>query len=129
VSAFGAWAVAGLFLSLIPSFVVVVLGHHNLAVASSVLALMLGVSAVAQLVALRFEFLRTQTAGLSIMIIGVTALMFAVVHKSLVLLLVASVLAGIGQGLALWAHWQTFLRSHQRTEEATSWPPTTSSST
>jgi len=47
VSTFVAWSVAGLFLSLIPSFVVVVLGRHNLAVAASVLALMLGVSAAA----------------------------------------------------------------------------------
>jgi MFS family permease len=98
-SAFVAWAVTGLFLSLIPSFVITVLGDDNLAVAGGVMALMLAVSAVAQLAAQRLESLRTQTAGLGVMILGVLALIFAVVETSLAVLLVASVLAGIGQGL------------------------------
>jgi MFS family permease len=99
-SAFVAWAVTGLFLSLIPSFVITVVGDDNLAVAGGVMALMLAVSAVAQLAGQRLESLRAQTAGLVVMILGVLALIFAVLETSLVVLLVASVLAGIGQGLS-----------------------------
>jgi MFS family permease len=100
ISTFVAWAVTGLFLSLVPSFVITVLKDDNLAVAGGVMALMLGSSAVAQLAAQRLESLRTQAAGLVVMIAGVAALIFAVLDKSLPVLLAASVLAGIGQGLA-----------------------------
>jgi MFS family permease len=100
VSAFVAWSVTGLFLSLIPSFVIDVLNHHNLAVAGGVMALMLASSAIAQLAAQRFQSLRAQTTGLVVMVWGVIALIIAVVDKSLAVLVAASVLAGIGQGLA-----------------------------
>jgi MFS family permease len=100
VSGFVAWAVTGLFLSLIPSFVIEVLGDDNLAVAGGVMALMLGSSAVAQLAGQRLQSLRAQTAGLIVMVCGVIALIFAVLDKTLPGLVAASVLAGIGQGLA-----------------------------
>lgn len=99
-AAFVAWSVTGLFLSLIPSFVMMVLGDHNLAVAGAVMALMLATSALAQLAAQRLESLRTQALGLLVMIFGVCSLILAVLDNSLVILLSASVLAGIGQGLA-----------------------------
>jgi MFS family permease len=100
ISAFVAWAVTGLFLSLIPSFVIDVLDDDNIAVAGAVMALMLGSSAVAQLAGQRLQSLRAQTAGLVVMVGGVGALIFAVLDKSLDVLLAASVLAGVGQGLA-----------------------------
>jgi MFS family permease len=100
ISAFVSWAVTGLFLSLIPSFVIDVLDDDNIAVAGAVMALMLGSSAVAQLAGQRLQSLRAQTAGLVVMVGGVGALIFAVLDKSLDVLLAASVLAGVGQGLA-----------------------------
>ena len=100
ISAFVAWAVTGLFLSLIPSFVITVLRDDNLAVAGAVMALMLASSAVAQLAGQRLESLRAQTVGLIVMLCGVTALIIAVLDQSLTVLLVGSALAGIGQGLA-----------------------------
>jgi MFS family permease len=100
ISAFVAWAVTGLFLSLIPSFVIEVLNHHNLAVAGAVMALMLGSSAVTQVAGQRLHSLHAQTVGLTVMICGVAALIVAVLDKSLAVLLAASILAGIGQGLA-----------------------------
>jgi MFS family permease len=100
LSAFVAWAVTGLFLSLIPSFVIEVLKDDNLAVAGGVMALMLASSAVAQPAGQRLESLRAQTLGLIVMVSGVIALIFAVLDTSLPVLLAASVLAGIGQGLA-----------------------------
>jgi predicted MFS family arabinose efflux permease len=100
ISAFVAWAVTGLFLSLIPTFVIEVLRDDNLAVAGAVMALMLGSSAVTQLAGQRLESLRAQTGGLIVMVCGVVALIIAVLDVSLPLLLAASVLAGAGQGLA-----------------------------
>jgi MFS family permease len=100
ISAFVAWAVTGLFLSLIPSFVIEVLDDRSIAVAGAVMALMLGTSAVAQLAGQRVQSVRAQTVGLMVMVCGVVALIFAVVDKSLGILLGASVLAGVGQGLA-----------------------------
>jgi MFS family permease len=100
ISAFVAWAVTGLFLSLIPSFVIEVLKDDNLAVAGAVMALMLASSAIAQVLSQRLASLRAQTVGLVVMVCGVIALIVAVLDKSLPVLLAASVLAGIGQGLA-----------------------------
>jgi MFS family permease len=99
-SGFVAWAVTGLFLSLIPTFVIEVLNDDNLAVAGAVMALMLASSAATQVAGQRIESLRAQTAGLIVMVCGVIALIFAVLNTSLPVLLAASVLAGIGQGLA-----------------------------
>lgn len=100
ISGFVAWAVTGLFLSLIPTFVIEVLKDDNLALAGAVMAVMLASSAVTQLAGQRLESLRAQTAGLSVMIVGVIALIVAVLNTSLPVLLAASVLAGTGQGLA-----------------------------
>ncbi len=98
-SVFVAWAVAGLFLSLIPSFVTMTL-KGNLALAGAIVALMLGSSTVTQLTGYRLEALRAQTIGLSVMIAGLAALILADTTKTLAWLLTATVLAGIGQGLA-----------------------------
>jgi MFS family permease len=98
-SAFVAWAVTGLFLSLIPSFVTTTL-KGNLALAGAVVALMLGCSMVVQLAGYRIESLRAQTIGLTVMIAGLAALIAADITHILTWLLLATVLAGTGQGLA-----------------------------
>jgi MFS family permease len=100
ISAFVAWAVTGLFLSLIPSFVTTVLKHDNLALAGAVVALMLASAAIVQLAGYRLDSLRAQTIGLVVMIAGVAVLIAADLTKSLPALLVAALLAGLGQGLA-----------------------------
>jgi MFS family permease len=99
ISAFVAWAVTGLFLSLIPSFVTTVLGD-GVAVAGAIVALLLGSSAATQFAGHRLESLRAQTAGLLAMCAGVLLLAFADSARDLPLLIVATIPAGIGQGLA-----------------------------
>jgi MFS family permease len=94
-----AWAVAGLFLSLIPSFVTQTLGG-GLALAGAVAALMLGCAAIVQFVGYRLESLRAQTLGLTVMIPGLAALIVADHARTLAWLLAATVPAGIGMGLA-----------------------------
>jgi len=100
ISTFVAWAVTGLFLSLIPSFVTDVLKHDNLALAGVVVAILLGPAVAIQILASRLESLRAQTLGLVVMIVGVAVLLAANLASSLAALLVASVLAGLGMGLA-----------------------------
>jgi MFS family permease len=95
-----AWAVTGLFLSLIPSFVTTELGHDNLLLAGGVVALMLAPAAIVQLAGQRLESLRAQIVGLVVMLCGLAVLLLAVVGRSLALLIVAAVLAGLGQGLS-----------------------------
>ncbi|MGB9183507.1 MAG: hypothetical protein WCB67_05530 [Solirubrobacteraceae bacterium] len=79
---------------------ITVLTGDNLGVAGAVMALMLGSSAVAQLAGRCLESLRAQSAGLTVMICGVVTLIIAVRGRSLPILLIGAVLAGIGQGLA-----------------------------
>lgn len=100
ISAFVAWAVTGLFLSLIPSFVTMVLGDDSLALAGAVVALMLGPAALVQLAGQKLESLRAQTIGLAVMILGVVTLIVADLNKALIALLIAALLAGLGQGLS-----------------------------
>lgn len=98
VSAFVGWAVTGLFLALIPSFVVTQL-HEGLVLAGLVLTMMLGCSAVAAAFSPRLPSLPTQIAGIATMGSGVAVLFIAARASSLGLLLAATLIAGIGQGL------------------------------
>jgi MFS family permease len=100
--------------------VITVLGDDNLAVAGAVMALMLATSAIAQLAGQRLESPRTQTVGLVVMICGVIALIVAVLDKALAVLLVAAVLAGIGQGFAFMGSLCDVSKSRRRTAKETS---------
>jgi MFS family permease len=100
ISAFVAWAVTGLFLSLIPSFVTTELGHHNLLLAGGVVALMLAPAAAVQIGGQRLESLRAQLIGLMVMVSGVVVLLLSDTGRSLTLLIIAAVLAGLGMGLS-----------------------------
>jgi MFS family permease len=99
MSVFVAWAVAGLFLSLIPSFVTMTL-KGSLVLAGGVVALMLGCAMVAQLAGHPLESLRAQTLGLFVMLPGLVALLVADFTQTLGWLLAATILAGVGMGLA-----------------------------
>ena len=98
-SAFVGWAVTGLYLALIPSFVTTEL-HHDLALAGAVLALMLAASAITAAFSHGLPSLPTQIAGLTTMGASVAFLLLAARGGSLAALLVATVIAGVGQGLA-----------------------------
>jgi MFS family permease len=99
VSATAAWAVAGLFLSLIPSFVTTTL-HGGLDLAGGIAALMLGCATIVQLTGYRLESLRAQTLGLAVMIPALFGLLAADLTQGLAWLVAATVLAGTGMGLA-----------------------------
>lgn len=100
ISAFLAWAVTALFLALMPSYVTSLLHTDNLALAGGVVALMLGASTLAQLLLRRLPSLAAQALGLLLLIAGLGGVLAAARTGSVVVVVVATVLAGLGQGLA-----------------------------
>ncbi|MYW04947.1 MFS transporter [Streptomyces sp. SID3343] len=99
-TAFLVWAVTALFLALIPSFVAGVLHTPNTAVSGAVVTAMLAGSALVQLCGRSWPALRVQITGLVVVVAGLAVLNAAGYRASVTLLLVAAVVAGVGQGMA-----------------------------
>ncbi len=97
-SAFLAWAVASLFLSLIPGYVTDVLGASNLAFTGGLAATMLGASALIQLGARRVPSLSSQVIGLALVAAASAALVVVADLRSLPVMVAAAVAAGLGLG-------------------------------
>ncbi len=99
-SAFLAWAVASLFLSLVPSYVIELLHTGNLGLIGGLAAAMLGCSALVQIAGRRVEALPAQAVGLAL--VGAAAAVLVVVAhvRSLPLMIAAGILAGLGLGLS-----------------------------
>jgi MFS family permease len=94
------WAVAALFLSVVPSYASELLDSSNLALLGLIAATMLAASCVAQ-VLLRGRLPRRPLAiGCALLVAGLAALVLAFPEHSLVLLLLAGFLAGAGHGYA-----------------------------
>ncbi len=113
-SVFLAFAAAGLFLSLVPGYLLAALGSSDLRVAAAAPSLMLACSLGAQFPLRAKPPLGLQSAGLALLAVGLGLLALGGVEPSLIVLLAASALAGGGHGL-------TFLGS--LTEVARSAPP------
>jgi MFS family permease len=99
-AAFAGFAVTGLFTAVVPSFVKSIIGIDNHAVAGAIAGSILLVSAAAQLVARRIPPRRAVAFGCAILAVGMVVLAMALHFSSLPLLLVAAVVAGVGQGIS-----------------------------
>jgi MFS family permease len=101
LSAAAAWAVAGLYLSVVPSYAGSLLHTSNLALEGLITAVMLLASCAAQ-VALRRGGApeRDQAAGLALVALGLVALVLAFPAHALAPLLAGALLAGTGHGMA-----------------------------
>jgi MFS family permease len=97
---FIAFSVIGLFLCLVPAYVVRLSGSTNLVVAGGAVTLMLACSIAAQVIAYRRNPIRQQIAGMVMLSIGLCLLAAAGSASSIVLLLIASVIGGLGHGMA-----------------------------
>jgi MFS family permease len=96
-----AWAVAGLYLSVVPSYTGSLLDTSNLALEGAITALMLLASCAAQVVFRRGGAAeRDQGVGLALVVAGLVALVLAFPAHSLALVLAAALLAGVGHGMA-----------------------------
>jgi MFS family permease len=101
LSAAAAWAVAGLYLSVVPSYAGSLLDTSNLALEGAITAVMLLASCVAQVVFRRGGAPeRDQSLGLALVVVSLVALVLAFPAHSLVLLLAAALLGGVGHGMA-----------------------------
>jgi MFS family permease len=102
VTAAAAWAVAALFVSVVPSYAANLLDSDDLALLGAIAATMLFSSCAGQVLALRasISHTRAQVGGLGLVIAGLGALVAAFPAHSLTLLLGAALLAGAGHGFA-----------------------------
>jgi MFS family permease len=98
------WAVGALFLSVVPSYAAQLLHTSDLALLGAITALMLATSCVAQVAVLRIDARpsEAQPVGLVMMAVGVVLLVLAFPLHSLVPVLAAAVLAGLGLGVTLF---------------------------
>ncbi len=101
LTAAAAWAVAGLYLSVVPSYTGSLLDTSNLALEGAITAVMLLASCAAQVMVRgsgRPE--RDQSVGLALVVVGLVALVAAFPAHSLALILAAALLGGVGHGMA-----------------------------
>ena len=96
---FAAFAVVGLFLTLIPTYVATLSGSKNLLLGGAAVALMLACSATAQVLGYGRSARGLEIAGLPLLAVGLVALAVAGSASSPALLIAATVIAGVGQGL------------------------------
>jgi hypothetical protein len=95
-----AWAVAALFLSVVPSYAAKLLDTHDLALLGAIAATMLATSCAAQALAAGRGATAAQPLGLTVLVCGLVALVAAFPLHSLPVVLAAAILAGAGHGLA-----------------------------
>lgn len=96
---FLAFAVIGLFLTLIPTYVATLANSTNLLLGGGTAALMLACSTTVQILTYGRPPRRLLLVGLSVLALGLGLLVLVGSAPSLALLLVATALAGIGHGL------------------------------
>jgi MFS family permease len=99
-AAFAGFAVTGLFTAVAPSFISQVIGIDNHAIAGAVAGSIFAASVVAQLSARRMVPARAVAIGCLILVVAMAILAAALHFSSLPGLIVAAVLAGVGQGIS-----------------------------
>nr|WP_274381531.1 MFS transporter [Gordonia desulfuricans] len=100
IAGFAGFAVMGTFTAVAPSFVSQVIGIDNHFVAGAVVALLLGTSALTQIVGRRLPTAPSLIAGCAILTVGVGVVAASLATASLALLLTGAVVAGVGQGIS-----------------------------
>jgi hypothetical protein len=96
------WAIGALFLSVVPSYAANLLTTTDLALLGAITAVMLAMVCVAQAISLRGATTRGRAQPLGLVLIVSAALVLAFPLHSLVLVLVAAVLAGTGLGFGYY---------------------------
>jgi MFS family permease len=101
LSAAAAWAVVGLYLSVVPSYAGSLLGTSNLALEGVITAVALLASCAAQVAFRRGGAVeRDQSLGLGLVVLSLVALVAAFPTHSVALLFAAAVMGGVGHGMA-----------------------------
>lgn len=100
LAAFAGFTVTGLFTSVAPSFLTNIIGIGNHALAGVMAGSIFGASAIAQIAGSRIPTQRAVAIGCAILTIGMGILVVALHYSSLIGLIAAAVVAGIGQGIS-----------------------------
>jgi MFS family permease len=100
LAAFAGFAVTGLFAAVAPSFVSHVIGIDNHAVAGLIAGSIFFASAAAQIAGRNINAQRAVAIGCAILVAGMAILAVALQLSSLVSLIAAALVAGIGQGIS-----------------------------
>jgi MFS family permease len=100
LAAFAGFAVTGLFAAVAPSFVSQVIGIDDHAVAGLIAGSIFFASAVAQIAARNLNPQRAVAIGCAVLVAGMAVLAVALQLSSLIGLIAAAVVAGIGQGIS-----------------------------
>ncbi len=100
LAAFAGFSVTGLFGSVAPAFLSGVVGIDNHALAGLVSGAIFGASALTQLFAVRIPTSRAVAVGCAILVVGMVILATALHFSSLLGLVAAAVVSGIGQGIS-----------------------------
>jgi MFS family permease len=99
-AAFAGFAVTGLFMAVVPAFVKSVMGIDNHAIAGTLAGSIFAASALAQLLSRRTDPQRAVAVGCAILVVGMVILAAALQLSSPYVLLIAAIVAGIGQGIS-----------------------------
>jgi MFS family permease len=100
IAGFAGFAVLGLFTAVSPSFVAQIIGIGNHAVAGAIVCSIFAASAVAQLASDRLPARKAVAVGCAVLVVGALIIGVSLHFSSLVLLIVGSVIAGVGQGIS-----------------------------
>src|SRR4029077_3892206 len=100
LAAFAGFAVTGLFAAVAPSFLSQVVGIGNHAIAGLIAGSIFAASAVAQIAARSLNAQRAVAIGCAILVAGMVILAVALQLSSLVGIIAAAVVAGVGQGIS-----------------------------
>jgi MFS family permease len=103
IAGFAGFAMMGLFSAVSPAFLSDVLGEHNLAVIGAVAFSVFAASVLGQSTSNRLGVDRSLWLGCSALIAGMVLIGSSLLIKSLPLLLIAAVVAGMGQGMSFRA--------------------------
>ena len=100
LAAFAGFSVTGLFTAVAPSFLANVIGIGNHAVAGLIVSSIFFASAVGQVASTNVSPQRAVAVGCMILVIGMVILAVALHFSSLIALVAAAVVSGIGQGVS-----------------------------
>ncbi len=110
-TAFVVWSVTAFFMSLAPSYVMHLLHVSNLAIAGGVVFLMLASASITQLVTRRLAPTVAMPLGIGLILLAVGGLLIAVPAQALWVVLMSTIIAGVGQGTAFLGSMATITRA------------------
>jgi MFS family permease len=100
LAAFAGFAVTGLFTAVAPAFLTDVIGIGNHAVAGLIVGSIFASSALGQIASTKLAPQRAVALGCAILVVGMASLAVALHISSLLWLVAAAVVSGIGQGIS-----------------------------